>query len=213
MGLCANGKQPIIEWQYAGEEKQRIIKADNYAIEQEIGKCPVEYLVQIKMARNRINYCQTPQLINDWSRKVIGPVNGLGAKYVRTEDRYSCPNYSAYVGKVNLYLSYLSAGQNSKNTSEQIYEVIQFYEPHTVNDVAKIVSITRTDGQPDNCGNCIFTITKNGSIVYQKTTPQCPTVNVVCDEQCPPGTCQCDCGSMVCCYDTTTGKAVKNFRK
>lgn len=40
---CPSGQNPVIKWQYSGEEENRIIKANDYSIEREIGKCPVRY--------------------------------------------------------------------------------------------------------------------------------------------------------------------------
>ncbi len=48
------------------------------------------------------------------------------------------------------------------------------------------------------------------------SAPGCPPpeYNVVCDcdcEKCPTGTCPVECGNHICCYDTSTGKAVKEI--
>ncbi|NJL52277.1 MAG: hypothetical protein HC930_08740 [Hydrococcus sp. SU_1_0] len=40
-----------------------------------------------------------------------------------------------------------------------------------------------------------------------------PQYSVTCGEGCPPGTCQVDCDTVFCCYDTATGKAVSSFNK
>jgi hypothetical protein len=58
-----------------------------------------------------------------------------------------------------------------------------------------------------------FEIFKNNQVVYSRTSPTSPIVTHFCGEQCPPGTCECENGSIVCCYDTSTGKAVKSFRR
>jgi hypothetical protein len=59
----------------------------------------------------------------------------------------------------------------------------------------------------------LLTIYRNGVEVYLRTNTKTPVVTYFCGEKCPPGTCQCDCGTEVCCYDTTTGRAVKSFKK
>ena len=48
------------------------------------------------------------------------------------------------------------------------------------------------------------------------SAPGCPPpeYNVICDcdcEKCPTNTCPVECGNHVCCYDTSTGKAVKEI--
>lgn len=40
----------------------------------------------------------------------------------------------------------------------------------------------------------------------EKTGENCPNL-------CPKGTCQVDCGEVICCYDTSTGKSVKSISK
>jgi hypothetical protein len=59
----------------------------------------------------------------------------------------------------------------------------------------------------------LFKILKDGTVVYQRSKSDKPVVTHFCGEECPPGTCQCESGDVVCCYDTTTGRAVKSFRK
>jgi hypothetical protein len=71
----------------------------------------------------------------------------------------------------------------------------------------------RVDSLPDNCGGCVFKITKNGQVVYQKTDAVCPTVTYTCGEQCPAGSCECACGKEVCCHHPTTGKVIKSFTR
>ena len=39
-----------------------------------------------------------------------------------------------------------------------------------------ITSIERKDGLPDNCGKCLFVVTKEGQTVYQETRAICPEV-------------------------------------
>jgi hypothetical protein len=92
MALCSNGQKATIGWQYPGEEKNQIIGADNYVVGQEKGKCNTSYLVQGVAARNGVNYCETPVLNNNWSLNVNGIVHGITSKFVRIDDRYSCPN-------------------------------------------------------------------------------------------------------------------------
>ena len=82
----------------------------------------------------------------------------------------------------------------------------------------RFVFFRRQDNQPDNCGNlpgggCVFKIIDVGGEIYSRTEDQCPTVNVRCGEQCPPGTCECGRGSLVCCYSPKTGQVVKSFRR
>jgi hypothetical protein len=58
-----------------------------------------------------------------------------------------------------------------------------------------------------------FQVWKNGVVIYQRTDTKTPVVTYFCGEKCPPGTCECTCGTKVCCYDPATGIAVKSFNK
>lgn len=166
---------PKIRWRYPGFAWQEII-GDNYTVNTLNGQCNTTYLVKGIAAKNGVNYCETPNLNNNWSLNVPGPIHGLKALFARQDDRYSCPNYTSIVGKANLYLAYINFGSNPNDSSKSI---IYFYEPHTISDVVKITSIARTDGQPDNCGGCEFTITKKGQIIYQETRSVCPEVEKI----------------------------------
>lgn len=210
MPLCSNGQKPIIKWQYPGEDLNQILGADNYSIGMVKGQCNTSYLVKGMYASNSMNYCQTPLINTNWQLNVPGKVHGIASRYFRTDDRYSCPNFTRIVGKIDVYQAYLSHGSNPSNFA---LDVTYFADHTTAGSVVTITDIIRTDGQPDNCGGCALKIFKGSQTVYSRVEPTCPTVTYACGDECPPGTCQCDCGSMVCCYDTKTGKAVKSFRK
>ena len=127
MSLCSNGQSPIIEWQYPGEDKQRILGADNYQLVKEQGKCQTVYHVAGTSAKNGVNYCEVPVLNNNWGLNIPGPIHGIRSKYIRTDDKYSCPNYTSIVGKANVYAAYVSYGLNP---NDDHYTVMYFYEPH-----------------------------------------------------------------------------------
>jgi hypothetical protein len=208
MPLCPNGQKAIITWQYPGEDKQQILGADDYTLSQEKGKCNTLYLIGGVAAKNGVDYCETPNLNNNWGFSVQGPIHGIQAKYIRTDDRYNCPDYKRIVGKAKNYLAYVSYGSN---LADERYSIIYFYEPHTFDTVVRVNYLVRADGLPDNCGGCVFKVTKNGQVVYSKTAPQCPIVTHTCGEQCPAGSCECTCDTEVCCYHPTTGKVIKSF--
>lgn len=49
---CLNSRK-IIEWQYPGEELNRIIGADRYTVEQEPAQCPVPYRLTTRWRSDR----------------------------------------------------------------------------------------------------------------------------------------------------------------
>lgn len=114
------------------------------------GQSAVTYAVSGTRAKNGVNYCEQPDQIATWGFTVFGPIHGIGAEFVRTDDKYNCPDYQRIVGKANFFLAYLSAGSNPSNSANSI---IYFYEPHTPEDVIKITSIVRADGLPDTGGD------------------------------------------------------------
>lgn len=71
---------------------------------------------------------------------------------------------------------------------------------------ASILSVSRIDGLPDNCGNegkCKLAIKKGNQLIYE--TPelegQCPKYTFSCDDDCPGGRikCKCDKPPGYCC--------------
>jgi hypothetical protein len=167
---------PKVRFMYPNEPWQEII-GDDYSVGYEPGKCNTSYLVKGVSANNGVNYCQTPVLSNPWQININGILNGLFDKFVRVDDRYSCPNYTSIVGKVNFrqaYLSYQGANSNQIQIS-----IMHFYEPHVLGKVCQITEIKRVDGLPDRCGNCIFKVFFKGKEVYTEARPVCPQVQKI----------------------------------
>jgi hypothetical protein len=218
MSLCSNGLKPTIEWQYAGEDKQRILGADNYSLETMKGKCPVPYHVFGQYISLNDPYCGYRAYWRTASAVIGSSVLSYIPQKVLSSQEWVLPLSAGNAMSIRPISFELYFAKNLANSIGQIFDnpggCINTSSPAYGRrlDLASI-DIIRVDGQPDNCGDCVFKVTKNNVVVYQKATPVCPTVTHTCGEQCPPGTCQCDCGSVVCCYDTVTGKAVKSFRK
>jgi hypothetical protein len=216
MALCPIGQKPTIEWQYSSEEKQQIIGADNYAVEQEKGKCPVLYHAYGTYGSKNASNCNQLAYWKN-AEELIG-TNVISYKPQIVSNHWMIPLSNGNYARIRPLNKALYDSRSYGYSSASIVYGAPSIE--CVNSTSynggfsvSLVSVIRQDGLPDNCGDCVFKVTKNGTVVYQKSTPVCPTVTVICGDQCPPGTCQCDCGNYVCCYDTATGKAVKSFRK
>lgn len=68
-------------------------------------------------------------------------------------------------------------------------------------------------GDYRNFCKCKFTITDTRGKVFEKSASTCPEVQVTCGDTCPPQTvCECDCGTEVCCYDST-GTPIYSYPK
>jgi hypothetical protein len=207
MALCPVGQKTTIKWQYSGEEKQEIIGADNYTTQVVTPNFTggqssnVKYLIQ--------------QFVNVYNAQGVL----IYADYPSTlVDRYGKINRSYIEARLDNRGNLLWWGIIEGHNQVGNIDIWENPVPIPGNRVTlNRTQITRADNQPDTGGNlpssCTFKVLKNNEVVYQKTAPTCPPVNHFCGEECPPGTCQCDCGTEVCCYDTTTGKAIKSFKR
>jgi hypothetical protein len=201
MPLCPNGNA-IIEWQYSGEEKQQILGADDYSIQQAKGQCPIKYTVSwITNVFGSNTQCNSYTAVSFGAYSVWGPVSGVIFKNPRG-------NCGAY-GEMYLLCHGISSQPRKVNQTE--FLIASFTTLGRFRNVINY-QVVPENNQLDNCA-FLFQITKNGQVVYSKISPQSPSVTHHCDEQCPPGTCECTNGSTVCCYDANTGIAVKSFTR
>lgn len=221
MSLCPNGEKSIIEWQYPDEDKQKIIGASDYSTELVVG--------------NVHSYLWWWEIEVKW-RYIFATAGASNQFLLRTYNTNNMRFGSSTVGVVNGYplLSQLSEyNQNANNDRLQIpYEtknaqgnisITQYnlylsssYRPHswTVNFLCVTPTAQGGCATPQPSGSCVFKIfSGNQEIVYQRSNPVCPVVTYSCGEKCPPGTCECSCGNVVCCHDSRTGEVVKSFRK
>ncbi|NJO98677.1 MAG: hypothetical protein HC764_23965 [Pleurocapsa sp. CRU_1_2] len=140
---------------------------------------------------------------------------------VATGQEYRSISYSNKVTNQYTHTSYQTELINTGNAlpgAHTLNWVLASGETDSINLYGNGVSyraygFARLDGLPDDCGDCKFTVTKNGQTVRTETQLVCPIVTHTCGEQCPPGSCQCDCGTKVCCHHPTTGAVVKSFNK
>jgi hypothetical protein len=211
MPLCPAGQKTTIEWQYEGEAKQRIEGADDYSIKKtdagfQGGQCSgAQYKIYLwyDYYQSSGRLLQADVLIPPTI--VYGAVRAVYLQYTQQDNR---PDLTGVYFVVEC--------KNANGTPRLIRNLIA---GNGLYAVTKNIIVSRNDNGTDNCGNpppippCNFKVTKGGVVVYQRTAPTCPTVTYFCGEKCPPGTCECTCGTRVCCYDPATGIAVKSFNK
>ena len=224
MSLCLNGTKLIVEWQYPGEEKNRIIKADNYSVIRTESQCAVTYNLKYQTI-NQQGILDTNKTYS--TSGVMGPIYAWGL--TRTfqnqvalglKQDYCGINSNPECGATRPYQKwfYHRGGKQDINKNPLPTGTVNGY---TFSNLGsgwgfKLFDLARSDGQPDNCGDYIFKIlNKEGQVVYQRTDFVSPAISHYCqnDESCPFGTCECTNGSTVCCYDTKTGKVVKSFTR
>ena len=151
---------PVVRWRYENEDWQEI-EADDYAIEQKQGQCRgIQYYVDIYRDRYRHG-----QLIerNALKRDVV--YGEIEDAYIENTQNDTHPNltavYSVVIGKDRY-------GRYNYRRS--------LIDGDGRTGILKSVNIHRVDKQPDNCGDCIFTVYKNDEIVHEETRDVCSEV-------------------------------------
>lgn len=143
--------------------------------------------------RQRLVDCLTGQVyINDLVTvpfTVLGRIQGI----VRTGD----PDCTTGNGNANFALV-----DRSGQRSTSLWNANTFRSRAT----ATIETITRLDGQPDNCApsntRCVFEVRDDRGLIFTRTAAQCPEYRVECGDRCPPGYCECRnpyTGQICCC--------------
>ena len=194
----------IIEWQYPGEDKQTILGADGYRLQKQKYQCPIFYRVRYQRLADNGEPIGNIFLVANSVRGPIeshqlvdfgNPVNG----YVSVQEEY---RYLRANGRSFFRLNINHDGQTTNialNSESSRGIIVQGYVP--------------SNNQLDNCGDCTLKILKNNQVVLQRVSGVCPEVEVYEDEICPPGSCECTHGSIVCCYNPNTGQVVKSFSR
>lgn len=271
MPLCSAGIKPTIEWQYTGEQKNRIIEADDYSLTpvySQYTRYRWEYNISyMKTSYGGFNRTDKTRACGgvpgvhrscssiarrswdsgiDATRKfatVYAPIymyrvtdHEVAPLPCDPTQDFACsypsgwrviellchggsvPSGAPVWVKIFDGKSYTSgSGAMLQDTIEGEFPIYYdstldrySFDPASNPDWSYF-RFTNFDNRRPN--QCLFKVTKDSNVVYQKTNSSCPMVTYFCGEKCPEGTCQCDCGTEVCCYDTTTGRAVKSFKK
>lgn len=180
-----------IRWREANADWQEIVGADDYAISQKQGQCPTGYRIYFDLIYRGSLY-----------KRDYGTHYGK----ITSIDWRQNPNGTNNKLYIDIY------GGTYRNQNANI--LVRSLDPggYTPWDDFTVTKIERVDGQPDNCGDCTFAVTKNGEVVHAETYDVCPEVEEYCADACPEGTCECDCGNYICCYDQQ-GNVVQSIRK
>ena len=205
-----------IRWRYEGEEWQKI-EGDDYEVIRQTGQCIASY-----QARGEFKFqssvfddleCGDKQY---WVSGELGKGKIISLSFDENIDYQFC--------KIKAVIQNAQGEIETRyvrvdNTGDRITwfggSLLYYFDQCTRrgsrggnNFVVK--EIRRTDGLPDDCGDCVFTITLNGNVVHSETRKTCPEVEKYCQQDCPDWTCKCTQGDRVCCYDPN-GRVVKSF--
>ena len=205
-----------IRWRYKEEDWQKI-EGDNYEITQQTGQCIASY-----QARGEFKFqsavfqgleCGNKQY---WVSGVLGKGKIINLSFDENIDYQFCKIKAVIQnaqGEIETH--YVPVSTTGDRITWQGGDPLYYFDQCTHrgsrggNDFV-IKEIRRTDRLPDDCGDCVFTITLNGNIVHTETRETCPEVKKYCQQDCPDWTCKCTQGNRVCCYDPN-GRVVKSF--
>jgi hypothetical protein len=214
MALCPAGQKTTIEWQYAGETKQRIEGADDYSVKVSnvlTGQDRYKLVYQEAIVRN--GQFQGWDTETRWIQVYV--YNGIEdyCLYLSQYPSGFCEPDNEFLVTRSINPTFSLSLPRNLNFGIRIWSQGQRYDrPISIASGIRFVRMER-ENLFYQTTKCDFKATKNGVVVYQRTAPTCPTVTYFCGEKCPPGTCECTCGTKVCCYDPATGIAVKSFDK
>lgn len=166
---------PVVRWRYSGEDWNEI-KADNYTVNQPSGQCDTGYLLRgtfegaYKISvycRGNLEWYSNPRL------PVPGAIIGFEERIISGLKKWVIL-YQRPGGSIQAYTNLID-----------IFYRTEFYNRTNCNSGGawgweggffSIDSIERADGQPDNCGDCVFTVYLDNQIVHQETRSECPEV-------------------------------------
>ena len=226
----------IINWQYPGEEVNRILGADSYTI--------VDTAPKFNTTQN-FNYTITAKAVISVSSPPPSAPPSLPRVY--TEGQIITVTYSGFFSggiydfkkkinglNVNVEVTYLErSGGNAQiaNCAKRTREIIfnhngrrvkssagSYIEPVVYGEFFDVIC-TPTTTAPRACINsvvdkCAFKVfDAQGNVVYQRTEDVCPIAwDEPLQEKCPPGTCEVECHGKICCYDSN-GISIKSFTR
>lgn len=169
---------PVVRWRYPGESWNEI-NADDYTIVQPPGQCDTNYHLQGRFeAAYKFNNPEACRGLWQWQSSPSSPVPGKIIGW----DEFIINNFNSYWriiyedsnGSIRYYTQILDLIFRVPITN--VTNCDQSGAKGWKGGFFSIDTIERADGEPDNCGDCIFTITKNNEIVHQETRDVCPEV-------------------------------------
>ena len=183
---CLDGEKLIIDWQYSGEKKQRIFGATDYSLKILKGQdCSKTYAVTYHLHSKRYynndvidEYTGTVNItgkILDIDYALAGaipPSNFYYGWYLRYQLCNGSIENFIFQSTTRRFSEGACYTKNSRDVNADKYDSTKSF--------CKILNIIPADGSIEQA-DCLFQIFSGESVVYQKTTPECPDVNMFCD--------------------------------
>jgi hypothetical protein len=194
---CPVGQKTKINWQFPGQAAKINDVGDDYKVYQKPGQClGVSYSIIynfIEIAGKTILGPRTRTISSSGRRVVSGDTGNYTINSLYYPGSPTQDPYYTHVETLQLFADgtprYASATLTTSRYSGAVPGSISY-------------TITRSDGLPDNCGNWVIDIYKNGQVIATDSGSSPPTVSHQCitPNQCPPNTCDVLCANTICCY-------------
>lgn len=212
---CPNGRK-IIEWRYSHNKSTRIIGADRYTRQEMQKPLPDNGFVYFKISIQWEYNGSDPSRNYEQNTDVIDAYFGAhktGRMY-RGVPFWEDVNHD----RGNLYVPFGTRTENGNNATGAYR--FRSTESYTATSWSFSSICNVPDAYQRGCENgnlpeteCEFKVYLGGQLILAQKNDECPEVEEYCENECPANTCECQCGSVVCCRDSVTGEVVKQFRK
>lgn len=180
---------PRIRYQYPGQEAVEVI-ADDYSVEPETGKCQTDYQAigtfsgtvnnpndQSMQCGNSYNWFTSPgdkipgEIIDYRFANKNGTAQILTVTSIDVDGNVSETNHQC---RIIAYDRFLDQDVNVPAIYRDGCFDIDIRYPRGENFV--LSNFVRLDGEADDCGDCVFKIIKDGEVVQELISPECPNV-------------------------------------
>ena len=155
---------PFIRYRYSGEDWQEII-GDSYSIIDELGKCSKLYDV-FGTYENGNAYHGNQGDIRNFRANLYGPIDGL-TENTFLQVQHQDTRFTTVRDTVNNAQVWVAQNFITSTSISAQYALV---------GTAQITDAVRVDGQPDDCGDCIFKVFLNGVEVKNESRNECPEV-------------------------------------
>ena len=208
---CPTGQQPVIKWTYPNESQQEAYANEHDAI----GAYDFSrwsFSVRSNSTSSASTYNIGPNLYEfSGKAKIWKDSTGRNSLIVecknREVDEYFAQRYNRTPPSQPAY-------QIECNAANPGFIVVEYGRYSIFNDgYIQSQNLIQFISYQPVVQDITFLVKNNGSPVYSRTSNTIPAIATECRaNQCPPDTCEVECGSTICCYNSQ-GISVFNFPK